>query len=97
MTQIQSHLIYPTLVYLKTSFTQPCAVNPHLCTLCTIYPDLSNTWFIQHLVYPTPGLSDTFYGEQIWSDKRGPTVCICCMVCLYDWLFCSVDICWRDI
>ena len=26
------------------------------------------------LIYPTPGLSDTFYEEQTWSDKPGPTV-----------------------
>ena len=29
---------------------------------------------MQHLVYPTPGLSDTFYEEQMLSDKQGPTV-----------------------
>ena len=41
-------------------------LNPTLCcesqsqpTLCTIHPGLSNTWFIQHLVYPTPGLSNS--------------------------------------
>ena len=25
------------------------------------------------LIYPTPGLSITFYEEQMWSDKPGPT------------------------
>ena len=29
----------------------------------------SLTWFIQHLVYPTPGLSVTVHEEQMWSDK----------------------------
>ena len=40
-----------------------CCESPPLCVLFT-------------LIYPTPGLSDTFYEEQTWSDKPGPTVYI---------------------
>ena len=38
-----------------------CDSPPSLCVLFT-------------LIYPTPGLSDTFCEEQTWSDKPGPTV-----------------------
>ena len=38
-----------------------CESPPPLCVLFT-------------LIYPTPGLSDTFYEEQTWSDKQGPIV-----------------------
>ena len=64
LKSIQPDLIYPTLVYPKTSFIRPSVENPHhyvTYNLCT-------------LIYPTTGLSDTFCKEQMWSDKRGPTV-----------------------
>ena len=41
--------------------TLHCESPPPLCVQFT-------------LIYPTSGLSDTFYEEQMWSDKRGPTV-----------------------
>ena len=33
-------------------------------------------------IYPTPGLSDTFYEEQMWSDKPGPTVYVLTTYCI---------------
>ena len=41
-------------------------------TLCCESPPLLCVLFT--LIYPTPGLSDTFYEKQTWSDKPGPTV-----------------------
>ena len=56
---IRSYLVYPTLVIQK----------PRLS-----YTGLPNTWFIQHLVHPKPGLSN-IYEKQTWLDKRGSIVC----------------------
>ena len=44
-----------------------------------IYPTLHcespSLLFVQFtMIYPKPGSSNTFYEEQTWSDKRGPTV-----------------------
>ena len=41
-------------------------------TLCREFSSLSCVQ--SNLVCATPGLSDTFYEEQMWSDKPGPTV-----------------------
>ena len=54
LTQLK--LVYLTLVGRKTSFDQhSIVIHPHwVVDNVRTYPGLSNTWFIQHLVYPTP-------------------------------------------
>ena len=56
---MQSHLVYLKLAYPKTYLIY--------LTLHCESPSLLSVQFT--LMYPTPGLSDTFYEEQTWSDK----------------------------
>ena len=56
--QTQTHLIYPTLDYPKSSCIY---VHWFIQHLVHPTPGSSNTWFIPHQVYPTPGLSDTWF------------------------------------
>ena len=49
--------------YLATSVFRPFAVNPHHVTISS---DYFNTWFIQHLVYPTPGLSNICLSDTLF-------------------------------
>ena len=53
-TGLSGYLFYPIL-HCEFPFTK----------LYTILPDLSNTWFIRHLIYPTPGLSDTWFIQHL--------------------------------
>ena len=55
------HTVTPGLSENLIYPTLCCESPPPLCVLFT-------------LIYRTPGLSDTFYEEQTWSDKPGPTV-----------------------
>ena len=64
-------------------YTYVCTVTPGLSNTGLyenlIYPTLHcespSLLCVQFtLIYPTPGLSDTFYEKQTWSDKPGPTV-----------------------
>ena len=64
---LQSHLVYPTLVYLKTLFIQHAVGNHHHYSVYVQFTLIyvSNTWFIQHLVHPTPGLSNTWFIQHL--------------------------------
>ena len=63
MYDVQPHLIDLTLVQLKTSFIQHCCEPPPL----SCEPSSP--------VYPTPGLPESLYREQMCSGGRGPTHC----------------------
>ena len=61
--QVLTYNLQVTTDLFETSLSENLIHPTLLCRLFT-------------LIYPTPGLSNTFYKEQTWSDKQGPTVLI---------------------
>ena len=63
-TYIQSHLVYLKLL-LPKNLLYPTLYCESLSPLCEL----------SAVIYPTPGLYDTFHEKQTWLDEPGPTVC----------------------
>ena len=75
---VHSHLVYPMLLYQENFIYRSSVVNPHHQVACCVQfflvyqqhlvypiPGSSNTWFIPHLVCPRPGLSNTWFTQHL--------------------------------